>query len=206
LFIQYFVMEKNIVAFGGELCPKTILYAYENGIFPWYNEGEPILWWSPDPRCVLYPEKLKISKSLRREIASNKYEISFNKNFKAVINYCKSIFRNGQNGTWITNEIEKTYTELHHMNFAHSVEVWYNNELVGGLYGIILGKCFFGESMFSKVPNASKIALYHWVEFLKSEGIGLIDCQVTNPHLLSLGAEEISKKSFLKELKYWIDK
>ena len=191
---------EGVLAIGGDLSFDRLLLAYRSGIFPWYNEREPIVWYSPDPRMVLFPDKLKVSKSMRQLINKDMFKVTFNTNFNEVIANCKTINRNGQLGTWITDEMQKAYTKLHQLGFAKSVEVWLNNEIVGGLYGIDLGSVFCGESMFSKIPNTSKIAFIYLVEKLKKENYKLIDCQVYTEHLASLGAEEISRTEFLKYL------
>ena len=194
--------QDGLLAVGGDLSIERLLLAYRSGIFPWFNDGDPILWWSPDPRMVLFPDKLKVSKSLRRLIKQNKFEISCNKAFAKVIKHCALMKREGQAGTWITDEMLEAYQRLHDLGHAHSVEVWENGVLAGGLYGINLPnqKVFCGESMFSEVSNASKVALYYLVEDLRSKGYQIIDCQVYNPHLESLGAEEISRDQFLHYL------
>lgn len=194
--------EDGILAIGGDLSPERLLLAYQNGIFPWYNEGEPIIWHAPDPRFVLFPKKFKKSKSLRLLLNKNIYRCEVNKNFENVIRNCKTTTRKYQNGTWITDDMEKAYIRLHYLGFAVSVEV-YNNEniLCGGLYGIKLGKVFFGESMFSKESNTSKIALAYLVENSDTE---LIDAQVQTNHLESLGAENIPFEKFLLLLKKYI--
>ena len=191
----------GLLAVGGDLSAERLLLAYKNGIFPWYSEGEPIIWYSPDPRMVLFPKNLKISKSMRQIIRKNKFRATFNQNFSEVIANCKNSYREGQGGTWITDEMEQAYINLHNLGVAKSVEVWEGNELVGGLYGIDLGYVFCGESMFSKVSNASKFAFIHLVQELEKELYALIDCQVYNAHLDSLGAEEISRSEFLTYLK-----
>ena len=192
----------GLLAVGGDLSLERLLLAYRSGIFPWFNDGDPILWWSPNPRMVLFPEKLKVSKSLRRLIKQNKFEITFNKAFTRVIEHCAVMKREGQAGTWITAEMLEAYLRLHEFGHAHSVEVWEDGQLAGGLYGIDLPnqKVFCGESMFSQVSNASKVALYYLVEDLRSKDYQIVDCQVYNPHLESLGAEEISQDQFLKYL------
>jgi leucyl/phenylalanyl-tRNA--protein transferase len=194
--------QDGLLAVGGDLSIARLLLAYRSGIFPWFNDGDPILWWSPDPRMVLFPEKLKVSKSLRRLINQSKFEVSFNKAFAEVMQHCALIKREGQAGTWITDDMLQAYQRLHDHGHAQSVEVWENGKLVGGLYGIDLPdrKVFCGESMFSEVSNASKVALYFMVEVLKSKDYKLIDCQVYNPHLESLGAEEITQREFMKYL------
>jgi leucyl/phenylalanyl-tRNA--protein transferase len=174
--------------------------AYRTGIFPWY-EGDHILWWSPDPRFVLFPADLKISKSMRVLLKRNAFEFTVNEAFTAVINSCKTISRKEQDGTWITDEVKKAYTRLHELGYAQSAEVWQNGELAGGLYGIRLGKVFFGESMFSKQSNASKYAFISYVQQIKTEGVQLIDCQVYTEHLQSLGANMISRDIFISLLR-----
>ena len=191
---------EGVLAIGGDLSVDRLLLAYQSGIFPWYNEREPIVWYSPDPRMVLFPDKLKVSKSMRQLINKDIFKVTFNTNFNEIIANCKTINRNDQQGTWITDEMQKAYTKLHQLGFAKSVEVWLNNEIVGGLYGIDLGSVFCGESMFSKIPNTSKIAFIYLIEKLKKENYKLIDCQVYTEHLASLGAEEISRTEFLKYL------
>jgi leucyl/phenylalanyl-tRNA---protein transferase len=188
--------EDGLLAIGGDLSIERLLLAYQQGIFPWYNEDEPICWWSPDPRFVLYPAQLKVSKSMKAVLSSNKFRFSVNEAFKDVIAACKSIPRKGQDGTWISAEVQKAYIRLHENGFAHSAETWMNGKLVGGLYGIRLGNIFFGESMFSIEKNASKSAFINYVELLKKENIQLIDCQVYTRHLESLGARMISRKLF----------
>lgn len=190
----------GLLAIGGDLSVERLLLAYKSGIFPWYNEGEPIIWYSPNPRMVLFPVDLKVSKSMKQIIKKGEFSITFNQQFPEVISNCKNMYRAGQGGTWITNEMEKSYIELHKKGIAKSVEVWLENELVGGLYGIDLGHVFCGESMFSKVSNASKLAFINLVQKLKKEDYKLIDCQVYNNHLASLGAKEIPRNEFLKYL------
>lgn len=193
----------GLLAVGGDLTPARLLLAYQSGIFPWYDDKSPILWWSPDPRMVLFLEKFKRSKSLQKTIDQQKFEITFNTAFSEVISNCARTKRAGQNGTWITPEMKAGYTELHRLGHAQSVEVWMDGTLVGGLYGIDLPnqKIFCGESMFSKVSNASKVGFYHLIKRLKVKKYRLIDCQVYTKHLASLGAEGISRKSFLALLK-----
>jgi leucyl/phenylalanyl-tRNA---protein transferase len=190
----------GLLAMGGDLSPERLLLAYRNGIFPWY-EGEPILWWSPDPRFVLVPSEIKITKSTKSLLKKNKFSFTVNKAFAKVIHHCKEIKRPGQEGTWITDEVEKAFTRLHTLGHAHSAEVWKENELIGGLYGIKMGKVFFGESMFSKESNASRFAFINYVQQLKEEGIELIDCQVYTEYLESLGAKMISRTNFICQLK-----
>ncbi|MBK7885541.1 MAG: leucyl/phenylalanyl-tRNA--protein transferase [Chitinophagaceae bacterium] len=190
----------GLLAAGGDLCPQRLLLAYKNGIFPWYNEDEPILWWCPDPRFVLFPDQLKISKSMHTVLQNGTFKFTMNRAFKEVITNCKSVPRKNQPGSWINNETINAYTQLHTLGYAHSAEAWQNGTLTGGLYGIRLGNCFFGESMFSKVSNASKFAFINYVAQLKKEGVQLIDCQLHTPHLESLGAQMISRKKFIKLL------
>lgn len=192
---------EGLVAIGGDLDYKRLINAYKLGIFPWYEEGSEILWWCPDPRLVLFPEDLKISSSMRKLLKKNIFNITYNKCFVEVIAHCKNIDRNDQGGTWITNEMEDAYINLHNLGYAHSIEVWFEKELVGGLYGIKLGNIYFGESMFSKVSNASKIGFVHLVKDLSEKGIKMIDCQVKTDHLVSLGAKDISRIEFLEVLK-----
>jgi leucyl/phenylalanyl-tRNA---protein transferase len=191
---------QGIVAFGGDLSTERLLLAYKSGIFPWYSEGYPITWYSPDPRMVLFPKDLKISKSMRQFLKKNPFEIRFNSAFADVIHNCKSVKRNGEEGTWITDAMEKSYNELHKLGWAKSVEVYQKNKLVGGLYGVDLGHVFCGESMFSKVSNASKVAFIWLANYLDKQNYKLIDCQVYNDHLDSLGAVEIPRATFLKYL------
>ena len=193
--------EDGILAIGGDLNPERLQLAYKSGIFPWFNEGEPILWWSPDPRMVLFLDELIVSKSMRNILNRNQFKITFNQNFAAVISNCQKIKRDGQNGTWISNEMIDAYCKLNELGIAKSVEVWQDEVLVGGLYGIDLGHVFCGESMFSKVSNASKAAFISLVNKLKKENYELLDCQVYNPHLESLGCREIDREEFMSILK-----
>ncbi|RXP55507.1 leucyl/phenylalanyl-tRNA--protein transferase [Lutibacter sp. HS1-25] len=192
--------DDGLLAIGGDLSVERLILAYNSGIFPWFNQGEPIIWYSPSQRMVLFPNELKISKSMRQIIRKGTFSITFNRHFKEVISNCKQMYRPGQGGTWITDEMEQAYIELHKKGIAKSVEVWQNNSLVGGLYGIDLGHVFCGESMFSKVSNASKMAFIYLVQKLEKENYKLIDCQVYNNHLASLGAKEISRDSFINYL------
>lgn len=194
----------GLLAIGGDLSPERLLIAYRNGIFPWY-EGEHILWWSPDPRFVLFPDELKISKSMKPLLNKNVFEFTTNKAFKQVIQHCKESKRPGQQGTWITDEVEKAFCKMHELGFAHSAEAWNNDELVGGLYGIKMGKVFFGESMFSKESNASRFAFIKYAQQLKEEGIELIDCQIYTEYLESFGARMIERKEFIKLIKKLTD-
>ncbi len=192
----------DVVAVGGDLEPERLLLAYSLGIFPWYNEEEePILWWSPDPRMVLFPDELKISKSMRPYFNQNKFRVTYNQDFKGVMQNCRVNKREGQSGgTWITESLIKSYSALFEMGYAQSVEVWEGDEMVGGLYGVRLGEIFFGESMFAKVPNASKFGFISFVNQLITEGVKLIDCQQETPHLTSLGGRVISREDFYKIL------
>jgi len=192
----------GLLAIGGDLSTERLLLAYRSGIFPWY-EGTHVLWWSPDPRFVLFPEELKVSKSMHQLLKKDAFSFSINQAFSEVINNCKSISRKDQAGTWITDEMKEAYTHLHLLGHAHSAEVWEGNELVGGLYGIRMGKCFFGESMLSKVSNASKYAFISYVQALQLVGIKLIDCQVYTEHLESLGARMIDRKDFIGLINQW---
>ncbi len=192
----------GLLAIGGDLSSERILYAYQHGIFPWYDGNIP-LWWCPDPRFVLFPEQLMISKSMHQLIKKNHFQFKINTAFDIVIHNCKEQPRDGQSGTWITNEVEAAFKKLHFLGHAHCAETWLNGELVGGLYGIRLGNVFFGESMFSKTSNASKFAFILYVALLKKEGVQLIDCQVYTSHLESLGAGMIPRKKFIELLKVY---
>jgi leucyl/phenylalanyl-tRNA--protein transferase len=191
----------GLLAVGGDLSPKRLIKAYNNGIFPWFNDDSIILWWSPDPRMVLFPQELKISRSMQRTMHSGGFSISRNQQFAKVIESCARLPRNGQHGTWITPEMQKAYLELHRMGIAISYETWMDNNLVGGLYGIDLGHVFCGESMFHTETDASKFAFVHLVQDLRASGYKCIDCQVYNPHLASLGARELPRGEFLGYLK-----
>lgn len=190
----------GLLAMGGDLSPERLLLAYRNGIFPWY-EGNHILWWCPNPRFVLMPGKINVTTSMRKLFRKNIFEFTVNKAFKEVIHNCKKIERKEQDGTWITDEMEKAYCMLHEHGYAHSAETWKDGKLVGGVYGIKMGKVFFGESMFSRETNASKFAFIKYVNQLREEGIELIDCQVYTEHLESLGATMIERNEFIKLLK-----
>lgn len=193
----------GLLAVGGDLSVNRLLLAYQSGIFPWY-EGDHILWWCPDPRFILTPGHLKVSKSMRQLLNRKAFRFTINQAFEAVINSCKSIERRGQNGTWITESMKAAYIRLHKLGYAHSAEVWHNNELVGGLYGVRLGNVFFGESMFSKMSNASKFAFICFVWELQADGVELIDCQVYTEHLESLGARMIPRTEFIQRLQFLI--
>jgi leucyl/phenylalanyl-tRNA--protein transferase len=190
----------GLLAVGGDLSVERLLLAYQMGIFPWYSEDVPLLWWSPDPRLVLYPDELHVSKSLQKVIKKGIFQITMDTAFRQVMTACAQIDRPAQDGTWILDEMIEAYCRLHEVGYAHSVEVWHNRELAGGLYGISLGRCFFGESMFSRQSNASKVALYSLVTYIKQFQFDLIDCQVTTDHLVRLGAREIPRAQFLSEL------
>ena len=196
-----FANRHGLLAVGGDLTPERLLLAYANGIFPWYSDGEPILWWSPDPRMVLFPEKLHASKSLRKTLKSKKYQVTMNKAFDQVIVCCASVGRRNEKGTWITKEMQAAYNRLHQLGWAHSVESWCDDRLAGGLYGVRMGRCFFGESMFSLMTDASKAALVFLVEHARKDQLELIDCQVPSDHLLSMGAQVIPRELFLSYLK-----
>ena len=192
--------EDGILAVGGDLSPERLLLAYKSGIFPWFEDDEPILWWSPEYRMVVFPDEFVVSKSMRNILNRNIFKVTFNQNFRDVISSCSSIKRNGQNGTWISTDMIEAYCRLHEMGFARSIEVWQDGVLVGGLYGLDLGDVFCGESMFSKVSNASKVAFVSLVKMLKENKYKLLDCQVHNDHLESLGAREIHRDDFVKML------
>lgn len=198
---------EGILAIGGDLSTDRLILAYSNGIFPWYNEGEPILWWSLDPRLILFPDKFKCSDSLLRVVKSKKFDVKLNKNFRKVMENCAHVSRNGETGkgTWINSEMISAYTKMHELGYAHSVETYYNDKLVGGLYGIAIGKVFVGESMFFIERDASKVALYYLVELIKKSNFHFIDAQQSTPHLISMGAEEIPRKKYLKLLKKAVD-
>ncbi|NJD35571.1 MAG: leucyl/phenylalanyl-tRNA--protein transferase [Betaproteobacteria bacterium] len=190
----------GLLAAGGDLSPQRLLAAYRNGIFPWYSAGEPILWWSPDPRMVLFPDDLKISASLAKNLRNADYEVRLDTAFDEVIQACAGTPRDGQAGTWITTEMQQAYRALHRLGYAHSVETWIAGKLAGGLYGIALGQAFYGESMFSHARDASKIALAHLCAHLRWRGFGIIDCQMETAHLASLGARPIPRRDFAARL------
>ena len=193
----------GLLALGGDLSVDRLIKAYHSGIFPWYNEGEPILWFCPDPRMVLFPDELRISKSMRQLLRRNAFTVTYNTNFDGVIENCATVNRPDQYGTWITNDMQEAYKKLHKIGYAISVEVWKDKDLVGGLYGVLLKekKVFCGESMFAKASNASKYGFIHLVDWLQQKEVKLIDCQVYTDHLASLGAREIERKDFLHYLK-----
>ena len=192
--------KEGLLAVGGDLSCSRLLLAYSLGIFPWYSDGEPILWWSPDPRLVLYPDELKITRSLNKVIKKGAFTLTIDRAFDRVISECARVPREKQRGTWIVAEMVEAYCRLHASGFAHSVEAWADNRLAGGLYGVSLGRCFFGESMFTLVSNASKVALVALVQYLQSLNFTLIDCQISTDHLIRFGAREISRTRYLREL------
>lgn len=195
-----FANDDGLLAIGGDLSEERLLLGYSSGIFPWFIENEEIFWFSPDPRCVLIPDELKVSKSMHQLIKKEKFRVSYDQDFKKVIRSCKTVKRKGQRETWIDKNFISAYTKLHEAGFAHSVEVYEEEKLVGGLYGVSLGSCFFGESMFSKVSNASKYAFISLVKALKENNFTLIDCQVYNEHLATLGAKKMERITFLSLL------
>lgn len=207
---QAFEEPNGLLAFGGDLRPERIIAAYRRGIFPWYQDDQPILWWSPDPRAVLFPEQIHISRSMQKILRSDRFIVRMDTDFAGVMQGCAEITER-RSGTWITPTMRKAYCKLHELGFAHSIEVWTNeksgheNKLVGGLYGIALGAVFFGESMFSREENASKVALIRLCQQLRRWGFAMIDCQVSNPHLHSMGANMISRTEFVKLLKQYAD-
>lgn len=192
---------EGILAIGGDLSSERLVLAYKSGIFPWFEEDDPIIWWSPNPRMVLFLDELVVSKSMRNILNRNIFTVTFNQNFREVISNCQKIKRNGQNGTWITNDMIEAYCVLNEMGIAKSVEVWQNDKLVGGLYGIDLGHIFCGESMFSTISNASKVAFIALANKLKKDNYKALDCQVYNDHLGTLGCREIDRTVFMELLK-----
>ena len=198
--------EEGLLAFGGDLNPNRILKAYRSGIFPWFNPDDPILWWSPNPRLILYPKDFKTNKSFRRVLRNGGFEVRFDTNFEAVITYCGSVPREDQEGTWLTDEMKEAYIELHNMGFAHSIETYYEGKLVGGLYGIALGRAFFGESMFSLMSNASRVALKALSSICVKKSYDFIDCQVATPHLIRWGAKSVERETFLDALELTLEK
>lgn len=193
----HFADKDGLLAVGGDLSVERLMLAYSTGIFPWYNPEDPILWWSPDPRFVLLPSELKVSRTMRQVLDRNIFQITTNQAFEQVMRGCQAAKREGQNGTWISEEIVESYCKLHELGWAHSIEAWQEGELVGGLYGIKIGRCFSGESMFAKKSNASKAAFITYVRQIEKEGIELVDCQTRTPHLESLGGKFMRRKEFL---------
>ncbi|MFQ6333426.1 leucyl/phenylalanyl-tRNA--protein transferase [Methylophilus sp. 3sh_L] len=203
--LQQALTEPNgLVAIGGSLTPQRLLNAYRQGIFPWFSPGEPILWWSPDPRMVLFPQALKISRSLRKVIQQQPFELRMNTQFSAVMQACAAAPRPGQSGSWITDEMIAAYSQLHALGYAHSMEAWQDGQLVGGCYGVKIGRMFYGESMFHHVSNASKVAFAHLVQWLMTQQVGMIDCQMHTPLLASFGAYEIPRDRFIAELTHLV--
>jgi leucyl/phenylalanyl-tRNA--protein transferase len=196
--------DNDIVAIGGNLSPGMLLSAYEQGIFPWYNPEDPVIWQSPDPRCLIFPDKLHISNSMRKVFKNHIFDLTIDKDFFEVIKSCAETKRPGQNGTWISDDIISAYMELYRLGWAHSAEAWQDGELAGGCYGVLMGRAFFGESMFSRKSNASKAAFLSFAEKLFENGIAFIDCQVPTKHLLSLGGEAMSRENYLKLLAYYM--
>jgi leucyl/phenylalanyl-tRNA--protein transferase len=192
--------KEGLLAVGGDLSPERLILAYQLGLFPWYGEDEPILWWSPDPRCVLVPGNAYVSSRLERIIKQQRFSLTCNRAFDQVVSACADVRVNKGEETWLIREMQEAYQRLHALGFAHSVEAWCDDELTGGLYGVALGKFFFGESMFHSQPNASKVILAQLARHLDQEGFVLLDCQVPNPHLLSMGASQISREDFLERL------
>lgn len=193
----------GLLAIGGDLSTDRLISAYQLGIFPWFSPGEPVMWWSPSPRMVLFPDDLKISKSLKKTINKQLFAIKFNTDFRAVIQACSLTQRPEQAGTWITDTMIDAYCQLHTLGFAHCVEAWQGDQLVGGCYGIKIGKMFYGESMFYKVNDASKVAFVHLVQHLQQQGVGMIDCQMNTAHLARFGAHEIDRKTFMEKLTHY---
>lgn len=198
----YSASEEGLVAVGGEITVTRVLSAYGQGIFPWYSEDQPVLWWSPEPRAILYPDDIKISRSLKKLLRKKNFQVTADQEFSKVIKACAGPRTQSPGaGTWITEEMIETYTQLYQMGYGHSIEVWHDDRLVGGLYGLALGSAFFGESMYSHAPNASKIALVYLAKFASSSGIDFIDCQLPSDHLASMGAIDISRKKYLAILR-----
>jgi leucyl/phenylalanyl-tRNA---protein transferase len=201
----HFARKDGLLAIGGDLSQERLILAYQKGIFPWYSHEEPILWWSPDPRLVLYPEELLVSRSLKKTIRKNHYQITIDHAFFKVIKACAEVRLNKNQPTWIVPEMINAYCRLHESGIAHSVEVWHHDILAGGLYGLALGKCFSGESMFTRLTDASKVAFVFLVAFVKNLGFQMIDCQVKTSHLMKFGAREIPRKTFLQKLEKTMD-
>lgn len=202
----HYAEDDGLLAYGGDLSSSRLLLAYKNGIFPWFVPGDPILWWSPNPRLLLYPHKFHLRKSFRRVLRSGKFSVTFDRHFPEVIHHCASVIRDGQEATWIVPEMEAAYIQLYNEGFAHSVEVYLEGKLVGGLYGVALGKAFFGESMFSLVSDASKVAFKALSDVLGSRGYDFIDCQMKTDHMMALGAETVERDLFLDALENAVEK
>jgi len=198
--------EEGLLGYGGDLSSQRLMDAYKQGIFPWYSEGDPILWWSPNPRLVLFPDQFKLRKSFKRVLRSGKFTVTFDGKFRDVIKYCSTVNRNGQEATWIVPDMMQAYIRLHDEGFAHSVEVYLEGKLVGGLYGVSFGKAFFGESMFSLVSDASKVAFKALSDVLGDRGYDLIDCQMKTDHMMGLGAQVVDRDDFLDALEIAIEK
>lgn len=198
--------QEGLLAVGGDLSSRRLVLAYRMGIFPWYSEGEPIMWWSPDPRLVLYPEEIKVSKSLKRVINKGVFQVTMDLAFSQVINECARVRLRNSEGTWLVDDMIGAYCALHEFGLAHSVESWCDGQLAGGLYGVSLGGCFFGESMFTRVSNASKVAFVTLVDFLQALSFDFIDCQVTTQHLMRFGAREIPRDEFVRQLQESLEK
>lgn len=192
--------KEGLLAVGGDLRPERLLLAYQKGIFPWYSQGEPLLWWSPDPRLVLFPAELKVSRSLRKTIRKSIYTITIDRDFEQVIRSCANVRLDQSEGTWITVEMQEAYCRLHELGYAHSVECWHGSSLVGGLYGVSLGHAFFGESMFSTMSDASKVCLVSLVKVMLENHLAFIDCQVATGHLIRMGARNVPRREFLSYL------
>lgn len=197
---------EGLIAVGGALSPDWLLLAYECGIFPWFSEGDPIMWWSPDPRFVLKPSEVKVSKSMRPVLRNTAWRFTLDQAFEQVVARCAQVPRPGQDGTWITAEMQAAYTALHRMGMAHSAEAWYNGALIGGLYGVSIGSAFFGESMFSLVPNASKYAFIHLCRWLASKHFSIVDCQIPSDHLRRMGAYELPRTAFLDRIEWAMER
>jgi len=195
--------DNDIISIGGNLSPGLLLSSYEQGIFPWYGPDDPVIWQSPDPRCIIFPDKLHVSSSMRKIMNNSVFKIKYDENFDGVIRGCAAKIRPNQNGTWITNDIINAYNKMHSLGWAHSAEAWQDGELVGGCYGVLMGRAFFGESMFSNKKNASKAAFLSLAELLFEHGVAFIDCQVPTNHLISLGGEVMARKDFLELLEIY---
>jgi len=201
-----YASEEGLLAYGGDLNPNRVLKAYREGIFPWYSPEDPILWWSPNPRLVLFPQDFKVGKSFKRVLRNKGFEVKFDQNFEAVITHCGDVPRPGQEGTWLTQEMKEAYIELHNMGFAHSIETYYEGELVGGLYGLAMGRAFFGESMFSLMSNASRVSLFALSSICVEKSYDFIDCQVETPHLVKWGATLLDRDNYLDLLDLALEK